>query len=187
VSIPSGVALVVADSQWVSYAHTTPTDRAVMKVQVAAAATPIVLAKMESASWVDYPVTMWSPAGDWIAYPNADGIRLVTPDGKNNRLLTSQRPVVFGFTRDGHRLYGVVRGVANTGRRWELFEIDVATGRNRLVAPLQLPDGMQALAGFSLHPDGRRFLISAPVWPFDIWLIDGFEQPRRPLGWLLGN
>jgi hypothetical protein len=28
-------------------------------------------------------------------------------------------------------------------------------------------------------------LISAPIWPFDIWLIDGLEPPRRPLPWLL--
>ena len=174
------------DSQWVSYIHTTPTDRSVMKIQVAAAAMPIVLAKMES-TWLDYPVTVWSPAGDWIAYPNADGIRLVTPDGKNNRLLTSRRPVVFGFTRDGRRLYGVARGDASTGRRWELLKIDVASGRDRLVSPIQLSDGIPSLAGFTLHPDGTRFLISAPIWPFDIWLIDGLEPPRRPLPWLLGN
>jgi dipeptidyl aminopeptidase/acylaminoacyl peptidase len=175
------------DGQWVSYGAVT--DGTVMKMQVAAGATPVMLAKRDRASWAatHYPATVWSPAGDWIAYVNGDGIRIVTPDGKDNRLLTSRRLVAFGFTRDGRRLYGAAPAVGDDGRQWELYEVDVATGRDRLVGPIQVPDGTQTLAGFSLHPDGTRFLTSVPVWPFDIWLMDGLEAPRRPLSWLLGN
>lgn len=59
--------------------------------------------------------------------------------------------------------------------------------RDRSVGPLQLPDGTNSVAGFSMHPDGTHFLISAPVWPYDIWLIEGFAPRQRPLAWLLGN
>jgi hypothetical protein len=35
-----------------------------------------------------YPLTLWSPAGNWIAYPALDGIDLISPDGKSGRNLT---------------------------------------------------------------------------------------------------
>ena len=136
--------------------YSTP-DRVVLKVQVAAGAAPVTLAKVEGGiGWIDYPVTVWSPAGDWIAYPDEDGIRLVSPDGKLNRLLTPRRLVAFGFTRDGRRLYGIVSN-SQADRRWELVEVEVATGRDRSVGPLQLPDGTNSVAGFSMHPDGTHF------------------------------
>jgi Tol biopolymer transport system component len=173
------------DGQWVTY--TSPADRAVMKLQAGATARPVVLAKVQRVTWSDYPLASWSPAGDWIAYPDPEGIRLVSPDGSRNRLLTSRRLVVFGFSGDGRRLVGVARVPDAAERQWDLLEVDVATGKDRVLAPLQLPNGTQSLAGFSLHPDGTRFLVSAPVWPYDIWLIEGLDRPRRPFAWLLGG
>jgi hypothetical protein len=38
-----------------------------------------------------------------------------------------------------------------------------------------------------MHPDGTRFLISTPVWPYDLWLIDGLAKRSRPFAWLLGD
>src|SRR5713226_7326502 len=32
----------------------------------------------------------------------------------------------------------------------------------------------------SLHPDGNRFLTSIAKWPYDIWMLEGFDQmPRK--------
>jgi hypothetical protein len=32
------------------------------------------------------------------------------------------------------------------------------------------------LAGFSLHPDGTRFITSLGLWPSDIWMLEGFDR-----------
>jgi hypothetical protein len=32
------------------------------------------------------------------------------------------------------------------------------------------------VSGFSLHPDGMRFITSVGILPFDIWMLEGFER-----------
>jgi len=46
----------------------------------------------------------------------------------------------------------------------------------RLVADVLLPSTAGDAAGFSLHPDGTRFLTSIANWPFDLWMLEGFDQ-----------
>jgi hypothetical protein len=29
----------------------------------------------------------------------------------------------------------------------------------------------------SVHPDGQRFLTSIAKWPYDIWMLGGWDQP----------
>jgi hypothetical protein len=36
---------------------------------------------------------------------------------------------------------------------------------------------------FRIHPDGTRFLTSIAEWPYDIWMLEGFDAPR-PKSWL---
>ena len=49
-----------------------------------------------------------------------------------------------------------------------------------MLAPLDLPASTDGVAGFSLHPDGNRFLTSIAKWPYDIWMLEGFDQmPRK--------
>jgi hypothetical protein len=87
----------------------------------------------------------WSPAGDWIAYPAADGIDVISPDGKSTRNLTSRKFLAYGFSKDGSQFF---------------------------------PASVDRIAGFSIHPDGKRFLTSVAKFPFDIWMLEGFEQPE---------
>jgi len=54
----------------------------------------------------------------------------------------------------------------------------VNTGVERYLAPVDLPASADSLAGFSMHPDGKRFLTSFSKFPFDIWLLEGFPQPH---------
>ena len=41
---------------------------------------------------------------------------------------------------------------------------------------VSLPPTAGDAAGFSLHPDGTRFLTSVANWPFDIWMLEGFDR-----------
>ena len=45
-----------------------------------------------------------------------------------------------------------------------------------MLAPLDLPASTDGVARFSLHPDGNRFLTSIAKWPYDIWMLEGFDQ-----------
>jgi len=58
------------------------------------------------------------------------------------------------------------------GAQWQLYSVDVKTGADKFLAPIDLP----------ASTDGKRVLISIAKWPFDIWMIDiwmmeGFDQP----------
>ena len=53
------------------------------------------------------------------------------------------------------------------------------TGADKMIAPLDLPASTDNIAGFSLHPDGNRFLTSIAKWPFDIWMLEGWDQTPR--------
>jgi hypothetical protein len=82
-------------------------------------------------------------------------------------------------------VYGIVRNT--TGEEWQLYAIDVKTGAEKMLAPLELPGSTDGVAGFSLHPDGNRFLTSIAKWPHDIWMLEGFDQMPRRRGWAVRN
>jgi hypothetical protein len=57
--------------------------------------------------------------------------------------------------------------------------VDVATGAEKILASLDLPASTAAISGFSLHPDGKRFLTSIAKRPYDIWMLEGFQPPSK--------
>ncbi len=166
------------DGQWVVFLRREGGKEQVVKIKPVAGATPIVLASGGPAA-DDYSMIQWSPAGDWIAYRSADGTSMISPDGKNPRTLTAHNLLAFAFSKDGARVYGVVRNTAGEGALWQLHSIDVKSGADRLLAPLDFPAYTANIAGFSLHPDGKRFLTSIAKWPYDIWMLEGFDPPRQ--------
>jgi len=70
----------------------------------------------------------------------------------------------------------IYRNTSGDGARWQLWAVDVATGRERLVTRIDVPDSTQQVNGFSLHPDGKRILISTVSNPADIWMLKGFDK-----------
>ena len=51
------------------------------------------------------------------------------------------------------------------------------TGAGKMLAPLDLPASTNEVSGFSVHPEGKRFLTSIAKWPYDIWMLEGWDQP----------
>jgi Tol biopolymer transport system component len=166
------------DGQWVVFLRREGGKEQVVKIKPVAGATPIVLATGSPAA-DDYSMIQWSPAGDWIAYRSADGTSMISPDGKTPRILTARNLLAFAFSKDGAQVYGVIRNTAGQGALWQLHSIDVKSGADRLLAPLDFPAYTANIAGFSLHPDGKRFLTSIAKWPYDIWMLEGFDGPRQ--------
>jgi serine/threonine protein kinase len=169
------------DSQWITYGRRTGSTYQLVKLRPGSSADPIVLTEIAAANdpvGISFPVPVWSPAGDWIAYPKDEGLFLITPDGKTTRKLTARKLQTYGFAPDGHRLFGIYRDTTGKRAQWQLYVVDVKTGDDKLLAPIDLPASADSIAGFSMHPDGSRFLTSIAKWPFDIWMMEGFERSR---------
>jgi len=68
--------------------------------------------------------------------------------------------------------------MAGEDAQWQLYAVDVKTGADTLLGPVDLPASTDSIAGLSVHPDGTRFLTSIARWPYDIWMLEGFDQSR---------
>ncbi len=55
-----------------------------------------------------------------------------------------------GFSKDGAQVYGIVRNTTGEGAEWQLYAIDVKTGAEKMLAPLDLPASTDGVAGFCI-------------------------------------
>jgi Tol biopolymer transport system component/tRNA A-37 threonylcarbamoyl transferase component Bud32 len=166
------------DGQWLSYDRQNEGQSKLAKIRALPGAGPVILADAEGP-------TQWSPAGDWILYSAGNSLCLISPDGKSRRTLSSRRFTVYDFSKDGRRVYGIFHNATDPNREWQLYEVSVTTGAEKLVSSLDLPPASARLSGFSIHPDGKRALTSVAKFPFQIWMLEGFEQPRAK-NWFAG-
>jgi Tol biopolymer transport system component/tRNA A-37 threonylcarbamoyl transferase component Bud32 len=166
------------DGQWMAGVQQMGNQLKVVKVKPVAGSTPVVLAA-SNPDTTQSGGAEWSPAGNWILYQSAKGMALVSPDGNVNRELNPHKFLAYAFSKDGRQVFGIFRNTSGAGADWQLYSVDVATGSEKMLAPLDLPASTNAIAGFSLHPDGKRFLTSIAKWPYDIWMLEGFQAPSR--------
>jgi Tol biopolymer transport system component/tRNA A-37 threonylcarbamoyl transferase component Bud32 len=168
------------DAQWISYCRDSQGQWKLAKVRSLPGASPAILANCEGVR-----ATQWSPAGDWILYSAGSALNLISPDGKSTRTLSRRRFMAYNFSKDGTRVYGIFRNTIGKGPEWQLYEVDVMTGTEKFLSAADLPPATGSLAGFSIHPDGKRALATIAKWPFQIWMLQGFEQPRAK-NWFAG-
>jgi Tol biopolymer transport system component len=173
------------DGEWIAYLSSDGTGAHLFKSLVFAGANPVVLADA-----VFPPVgfalpARWSPAGDWILYPGKGGVSIVSPDGKSGRVLTKRGLTACGFSKHGDQVIGVFRDTSAEGAAWRLISIDVKTGAEKKLATLSLSGSVRSLYGFSLHPDGNRFSTMILRSFDDIYMLEGFDEPKSWLDRLL--
>ena len=154
------------DGNWIAYTRIQDGKWALVKTPVGGGKPVVVLETIFSFE------TDWSPSGQWICFSNPQGLQLVSPDGKIQKLLSKSDSPDFGFSRDGSTVYIIRRG----NRRWEVVAIDVRSATERKVSELWISPSA-ALAGFSLDPDEKSFATSVGTTKYDIWLLEGFQQP----------
>jgi len=169
------------DGRWIVYARRQGVMAELVTTRPGAGVVPVTLTELAIADWVNFPCPQWSPAGDWIAYPVPDGIALIASDGKVTRKLTTRKLQVFSFSKDGQQLFGILHNSTGEGAEWHLYSVDVRTGVDKLLGTVDLPASTNGLAGFSLHPDGKRFLTSIGKLSLDIWMLEGFDRPKGRL------
>ncbi len=171
------------DGQWLAYVRNHEGRPQLVKRRPGSPGQPGVMVDGIDVStrFLRFPWLQWSPTGDWILFPQADGMWLVSPDGQKNHKLTGRGFSCSGFSKDGAQVIGVFQDTSGKGAQWALYSVDVRTGSEKLLGPVELPAVVDAVAGFSLHPDGKRFLTSIAKRPYDIWMLEGFDTPPKSL------
>ena len=121
----------------------------------------------------------WSPAGGWLACEARDGIRLFSPDGKQQKTLPILGSSAIVFSRDAQTLYAAGR---KDGRTF-LKGIALATGAVREIAiheeDFTISGGATYRARLSLSPDGKSLATSAVETKSDVWLLEGYPVPGK--------
>jgi Tol biopolymer transport system component len=156
------------DGEWIAYQHNDTVRRALVKVAVGGSTGPQELAELAPV-W-QHP--QWSPKGDWISCLTAEGLTLVSPDGKQRRVLlagTGLNP--HGWSRDAATIYGLQE---DSRRHTIVARIDVASSRLTTLGDL---GPAATYFGFSLSPDGRSFTTTLSRDLSDIWILDGLRDP----------
>jgi serine/threonine protein kinase/Tol biopolymer transport system component len=168
--VPLGVEGAMAawspDGNWLVYEQAS--GFGVMKVSSGGGGKPVRLA---GPGVVLRP--QWSPRGDWITWREEKALKLVSPDGAKNEVLSEEGgwQQMAGFSPDGATVYA-----ARTDERHHLMleAIEIVSKRRRVISDLGLQDGLH---GFSLAPDGKSILTTLDKSRGDIWLLEGFPQP----------
>jgi Tol biopolymer transport system component/predicted Ser/Thr protein kinase len=160
------------DGQWISYCRQNEGQLKLAKVRSVPGAGPVILAD------AGVRTTQWSPAGDWILFSAGGGLDLISPDGKSRRKLSSRQFTAYNFSRSGGAVYGIFHNTTEPNHEWQLYEVNVTSAAEKLVTAVDLPPSTARLSAFSIHPDGKRALTSIANFPYQIWTLEGFEQPR---------
>lgn len=161
------------DGNWLTFLSSAG---GLMKVSVGGAEPPVLLHR----DFCRNPA-QWSPDGQWIACSLGDGgVLLLSPDGKQTRKVGTRKSWV-AWSADGRQLYALSRG---EGTKWLLDSIDVSTGTERTISDLGSQYRFSGNNGsFSLTLSNDHTCLAATIMNYqsDIWVLEGFAQPR---GWL---
>jgi eukaryotic-like serine/threonine-protein kinase len=165
------------DGNWIAYYSLHNGKNAILKARVGSNRASELVTEIA----VTNPVR-WSPRGDWIAWNDDRKLTLVSPDGKQRRLLSEKEWFTYGWSKDGNSIYGISM---SGNRHLYVSRIEITSSREDVVTDLgPLPAAMDLARfaddfpyrGFSLHPDGKSFLTSALDIKGDIWLLQDFER-----------
>jgi serine/threonine protein kinase len=109
-------------------------------------------------------------------FPNE--IAVVSTDTLSVRTISLKRDLLMlsgDLSRDGGTLY------APQLDKQSVDVLDMRTGAVIRTVHFQL-EPTESIVTMSLHPDGKRFLVTTHSQPVDLWLAKGFSVPER--GWL---
>ena len=168
------------DGNWFVYWHSTQAGkRSLNKVKTTGQAEPEVVKADVKRSGDRVPV--WSPSGEWILYGD-EGVKLISPDGKTTREVSSMSALAYAFSTDGKTIYGI-REVAG-GDRLNLFSMSVAGGAEKTIGSLGSEyypaNNLHPALRLSLSPDGKSLTYSTEKRTSNLWLMEGLDTVALP-------
>jgi Tol biopolymer transport system component len=162
------------DGEWIAFIEFA--QNALLKVRVGEAASAAVVLKAGTGKLGpdDHARPRWSPKGRLISCQQAEGLVLMSDDGKESRVLSEDDWVAYDWSADGTTIYGLQ--ATEDLHHFMLVSLDVATGKRRVVnANLgPIPQVNEPIRGFSRMRNGA-FITSIARGRSDIWLLEGFR------------
>ena len=166
------------DGQWIAYSEWKERDWMLVKVRVGSGEGPVVL----RTDGVPNATPHWSPRNDWITWETEQGFVLVSPDGRQQKVLSDDQWLVHAWSRDGSEVFGIRE---SENLRLSLVAVNAQTKKARVLADLgPSPPVNNPVKGFSLGADGRSIATSIVRLRGDLWLLDGLQWRDGSRRWL---
>ncbi|HKE85278.1 MAG TPA: protein kinase [Vicinamibacterales bacterium] len=126
----------------------------------------------------------WSPDGRWIVCDTDEGAVIVSPDGKQKRVISEEFWLASAWAADSKHVY--VLREADKLRHYALTSIDIDTLAERVINPDlgPIPHASQPIRGLTLSGPGT-LTTSIATARSDIWVMDNSAPPRGILDRLL--
>jgi Tol biopolymer transport system component len=165
------------DSEWIAF---TQAERGIRGQQVLR---KLRVGTSESVSLIDnvapFSQVEWTSDGRWIIYEATNGLMRVAADGGAPTVIADDTVFAFTVAADGRSLYALTE--SETFGHFALIQIDIMSGDVKVLNPDlgSVPVANQPIRGLSFAK-GQGFLTSLASARSDIWLLEGFQQPR---GW----
>jgi len=166
------------DGAWIAYTEWKSDRWMLAKVRVGSGDGPVVL----RTDGVPNATPHWSPKGDWITWETDQGFMLVSPDGKEDRVLSHDQWLVHTWSTDGTEILGIKD---TEDFRLKLVSINARTAHSRVLTDLgrSLPVNNQ-VTGLAANADGRSVATSiVRRLRGDLWLLEGLQQPTTSSRW----
>ena len=134
------------DGNWIAYITSrTPSGYVLAKSPAGPGATRTIIKE----GIVPFSRAQWSPDGHWILCHTTDGLALVSPEGKDVRVLSEDIWLTYGWGADRSKVYGLRQ--TDDLHHFMLASIDIRTGKEHVInanlGPIPLAN--QPIRGFS--------------------------------------
>src|SRR5262245_31317242 len=167
------------DGQWIAYTQWRDQQWMLAKVRVGSGEGPVVL----RTDGIANAAPSWSPRNDWITWETDRGFELVSPDGKNERLLSDDQWLAQAWSSDGSEIFGIRE---SEQLRLSLVAVHAATGQTRTIADLgPSPPVNNPVRGLAVNPSTRSIATSIVRLRGDIWLLEHLQWRERAARWRL--
>jgi serine/threonine protein kinase/Tol biopolymer transport system component len=164
------------DGHWIAYTEWTDRHWKLAKVRVGSGEAPVVL----RTDGVPNATPSWSPNDEWITWETEHGFVLVSPDGKQQRVLSDDHWFVHTWSKDGSRIFGIRE---TEQLRLSLVALDAHTGNQRILADLgPSPPVNNPVKGLSVSADGR-IVTSLVHLRGDLWLVGDVRWQEASPRW----
>ena len=146
------------------------------KVRVGGGEAPVLLRN----DGIPNATPSWSPTNEWITWETPEGFALVSPDGKQQRLLSDDHWFAHAWSKDGSQLFGIRE---TEQLRLSLVSIDARSGSERILADLgPSPPVNNPVKGLTVSPDGLSVVTSLVHLRGDLWSVAGVRWQNEATG-----